>query len=153
MERPRSASCALKTWPQGRLLSHFTFEAELPESAGSQRLALIPWSFIWPLCNLRKRKLQADEPQGVAVTDLLRSSPSVALIDGFLKESLILTQTCKCVSLVLCNWLNFASRVISHPGTKYQFPCFYFIPTVGSASCSEKRQDIFFHSIELKRKG
>lgn len=81
--------------------SHFTFEARLPESAGSQRPALTPWSFIWPLGNLRKRKLQADEPQGVAATDLLRSSASVALIDGFLKESLILTQTCKCVSLIL----------------------------------------------------
>lgn len=81
----------------------FTFylKAQLPESAGSQRPALTPWSFVWPHCNLRKRKLQADEPQSVAATDLLRSSPSVALIDGFLKESLILTQTCKCVSLIL----------------------------------------------------
>lgn len=118
----------LTTW---RMLSHFTFEAQLPESAGSQRPALTPWSFIWPLCNLRKRKLQADEPQGVAAIDLLRSSPSVALIDGFLKESLILTQTCKCVSLVLWNWLSFASRVISHPGTKYQFSMFLFYSNCG----------------------
>lgn len=114
------------------MLSCFTFEAQLPESrAGPWRLALTLWSFLQPLCNLRKWELQVDGPYHVSVTDLLRSSWRVALIAGFPKESLSLTQTCRCISLVLWNWLKLASGVFFSSWDKISVSVFLFYSNCG----------------------